>query len=74
MRRMLLIGCCAALLAGLAACEQPQTVTTRKTDAKPWQGADNAYLASGWKAGDRGSWEEQMRARAQTQNDYNKTK
>ena len=29
---------------------------------------------TGWKAGDRASWEEQLRSRAQGQNDYAKTK
>jgi len=59
----------------LAACtEQPQTVNPRKSDTLAWQGAENPYVASGWKAGDKRSWEEQLRMRAQAQNDYTKTK
>ena len=73
MRRPLLIGCSAALLAGLAACEQPQTVTARKTDAKPWQGAHTVYTAPGWKPEDQASWEQQIRSRNQGQNEYART-
>lgn len=63
------------LAAALAACGEPvQTTTTRKVDTKPWQGPDNVYTANGWKAGDRAKWEEQLRQRAQAQNDYNKVK
>ena len=60
----------AALTLLLAACgEKPQT-TTKKVDAQPWEGARDPYVASGWKAGDRASWELQMRNRAQGQNEY----
>ena len=60
----------AALLIGCG--EKPQTTTAsvKKTDAQAWQGTDNPYVANGWKAGDRTSWEEQMRARARGQNEY----
>ena len=60
------------LILVLAACgEKPQTAgSVKKTDGKIWEASDNAYIASGWKAGDRTSWEEQMRKRAQSQNDY----
>ena len=36
-------------------------------------GAASAYTAPGWKAGDQRSWEAQMRARAQGQNEYLRT-
>jgi len=75
MTRLLLAAFAATLAVGLTACEQPQTASGRKSDAKPWQGApDDPYVASGWKAGDRASWEEQMRMRAQSQNDYAKAR
>jgi hypothetical protein len=75
MKRSLLGVVAVSLAAVLVACgERPQTAAGRKTDAKPWQGADNPYVAGGWKAGDKVSWEEQMRVRAQTQNDYNKVR
>ena len=74
-QRVLLICCALGLVAGLAACgEKPQTATPRKTDQKAWQGADNPYAVAGLKAGDKLAWEEQIRTRAQTQNEYNKAK
>lgn len=61
----------AATLLALGACgEKPQTATARKADAKAWEGAADPYVAPGWKAGDRASWESQMRARSQGQNEY----
>lgn len=63
---------CAAVL--LVACgEAPQTAGTRKSDAQAWAGAPgDPYVASGWKPGDQASWEEQMRNRAQGQNEYSR--
>jgi hypothetical protein len=67
-----------ALLAGLAlaACgEKPQTAGLGKNDVAPFQGAQNGFVAAGWKAGDKTSWEQGLKARGQnTQNEYNKTK
>ncbi|HEV7915727.1 MAG TPA: hypothetical protein VGP22_18340 [Albitalea sp.] len=75
MSRLLLIGAALALVGGLAACgERVQTANPRKSDTAAWQGADNPYGAAGWKAGDKASWDEQMRTRALTQNEYAKTK
>lgn len=63
---------CAAVLAfALSGCtEKPQTANPRKADTPAWQGTDNAYVAPGWKAGDKVNWDEQMRTRAQAQNEY----
>ena len=70
----LLRSCGVIVVASLAvACgEKPQTATAsvKKVDGKVWEASDNAYVAPGWKAGDRTSWEEQMRKRAESQNDY----
>jgi len=76
MKRVLLVAVAASIVAGVSACgERPQTASGRKTDAKPCQGAaDDPYVVGGWKAGDQASWEEQMRLRAQTQNDYAKVR
>jgi hypothetical protein len=62
---------------GLSACmEKPQTLGT-KTDAAPFTGtgdAPAAFVNGGWKAGDKTSWEQALRTRAQAgQNDYAKT-
>lgn len=62
----------ASLACLLVACgEKPQTAQTRKSDAQPWSGTSNpAYAVPGWKQGDEHSWDEQMRNRAQGQNEY----
>lgn len=64
-----------ALVLALAACgEQPQVVTGSgvKQDAAPYTGVGKSqYVQDGWTAGDKGSWEQQLKARAQYgQNDY----
>jgi hypothetical protein len=43
-----------------------------KQDDAPYQGVGGSqYAQAGWKAGDKGSWEQQLKARAQYgQNDY----
>ena len=72
-----LVALCALTVAamGLNACgEKSQVAVTKKSDTQAWQGTDSAFVASGWKEGDRTSWEEQLRSRAQSQNDYAKTK
>ena len=57
----------------LAACsEKPQTTTARKADDKPWDGAATAYTAQGYKGTDQAAWEQQMRQRAQGQNEYSR--
>lgn len=64
-----------ALLAMLlSACgEREQTLgTTPKSDGKPWQAPATAHTAKGWNNGDKAIWEAQLRARAQTQNEYAK--
>ena len=65
----------AVLSFGLAGCaEKAQTASARKSDSKAWTGpAGGAYVAPGWKPGDQGSWEDQIRNRAQTQNEYSRT-
>jgi hypothetical protein len=60
----------ALLLSGCG--EQPQTSGTKKSDSKPWDGAQTGHVASGWKAGDQASWEEQLKVRSQGQNEYSR--
>ena len=73
MRPVVLISVLA--LTGLVACgEKPQTGGGVKSDVAPFQGADTKYMNSGWKPGDKTSWEQGLKARAQnTQNEYSKT-
>ena len=59
-----------ALLAGCGGGGPSEGRSVRKTDVPAWQGAVNPYAAPGWKAGDQASWEQQMRVRAQGQNEY----
>ena len=62
------------LTAALAACgERDQSLAAgKKPDTKPWQAAQTPYTVKTWSAGDKTSWETQMRTRAQTQNEYAK--
>ncbi len=57
--------------------EKAQTAgtTSKKADAKPWEGSAQAgYTASGWKAGDKVAWEAQIKTRAQQgQDEYNRS-
>lgn len=57
---------------GLAGCEKSQADAARlkKADARASQGAAKAYTATGWTPGDDASWQAQMRARAEGQNEY----
>lgn len=66
-----------ASVVGLAACgEQPQEMTGQgiKSDNPSYQGVGSSqYANSNWKPGDRSSWEQQLKTRAQYgQNDYNR--
>jgi hypothetical protein len=56
----------------LGACgDKPQTAgTTPKSDTKAWEGSAAVFAAEGYKAGDKAAWEQQLRQRAQSQNDY----
>jgi predicted small lipoprotein YifL len=62
-----------AMVLALAACgEKPQTIgqsAAKKQAGNTWDTAQSDFLASGWKPGDKASWEAQMRTRAQSQNE-----
>jgi hypothetical protein len=76
MRRFSLISLACAGLMGLAACGQSAqenaTGQAIKDDGAPYTGVGQSqYAQGGWKAGDRNSWEQQLKTRAQYgQNDY----
>ncbi len=61
-----------AALAALAGCtEKPQTLSGVKPDAPAFQGPDTAFTASGWKPGDKTSWEQELKTRTVNgQNEY----
>ena len=56
--------------------DKPQDLnpgSASKKDATAFSGTGSAYMAQGWKAGDKTSWEQHLKARAQNgQNDYTK--
>jgi hypothetical protein len=59
----------------LAACtEKPQTITSgNRPDVQAFEGPATSFSAPGWKAGDKTSWEQQLKTRTQNgQNDYTK--
>ena len=72
MRRLTSLATLVAVL-GLTACgESPQGLGGVKSDQAPHSGVGGSqYLNKGWQVGDKGSWEQQLKARAQYgQNDY----
>lgn len=75
MKRLSLTSLAIVALLGLAACgEKPQELKASgvKQDDSAYSGVGKSqYVQPGWKAGDKGSWEQQLKARAQYgQNDY----
>jgi hypothetical protein len=66
------IGLLAACVLLAACAEKPQT-TTRKADGRAYEGTNDGHSVPGWKAGDAASWEQQMKNRAQGQNEYTRT-
>lgn len=63
------------LLGVLAGCgEKPQAMGLPKSDTAAYTGTNSpAFMAPGWKAGDKAAWEQQLKARQlNTQNDYSR--
>ncbi len=72
MKTVIVVGGLSLLL--VACSEKPQDMTSgKKPDAPGWEGAGNAYVVPGWKAGDKKAWEDQLKSRAQGQNEYVRT-
>ena len=67
-----MMGLLAAALALAGCAEKSQVATTKKADGKPWEASQNAYVVPGWKGGDQASWEQQLKARSQNQNEYSR--
>ena len=74
MMRPVLLGAWMAAVVALAGCgEKPQTLSGVKADVPAYQGADNKFVAPGWKPGDKTSWEQDLKTRAMnTQNEYSR--
>ena len=56
-----------AAAAALVACgEKPQEMGGTRSDAAPYAGVGKSqYQQPGWKVGDKASWEQQLKSRAQ---------
>ncbi|MSQ56860.1 MAG: hypothetical protein EXR35_04900 [Limnohabitans sp.] len=58
----------------LGACgDRPQALGFKGDESASAGTVNTSFKASDWKAGDKASWEQALRARAQNQNDYVKT-
>ncbi len=69
--RLAMISAAMVGLTALAGCgEKPQGMGGVKSDTAPYQGTGMAYTVPGWKAGDKTSWEQQLKTRAQAQNGH----
>ncbi len=70
------VGALLAVAVAVSACGESTSgsKSTKKADGKAWEGAGPTFAAAGWKPGDKASWDEQMRVRAQSQNDYARAK
>lgn len=72
MNRLVLLCLSISLLPACGEKDQSQAEARKGPDAKLWQGTNNPYVVKGWSVGDKTSWEGQLKARAQTQNEYAK--
>ncbi|MEO8248166.1 MAG: hypothetical protein ABI589_02250 [Burkholderiales bacterium] len=71
MKRLLFLT--AAALALSACTEKPQTLGTNPNAVAPYAGTKYPYSAPGWTAGDKKSWQEQLKVRTERgQNDYSR--
>ena len=52
-------------VAALTACGEKAQMLGTKNDVTAYSGATNSFVEAGWKAGDKTSWEQQLRARGQ---------
>jgi hypothetical protein len=61
-----------SIAAGLVGCsESPQTLGEVRSDQAPHTGSVvKSHMVPGWTAGDRKTWEAQLKVRAQAQNEY----
>lgn len=71
MKRLILIS--TASLALVACGEKPQELVHTNKDATASSGTGKAFVDGGWKAGDKASWESQLKARTHYgQNDFSR--
>jgi hypothetical protein len=70
MMRAFVICVSGLLLSACGEADQVQSADRHLPDVAPWKGAKNSYVAPGWTPGDQRTWETQLRARQQAQNEY----
>lgn len=71
----MMLAASALLLAACGEVSQDKTAdNTYRNDTPAAQGAKNAYVAAGWTPGNQGSWENQIRARGQLQNEHQRVR
>lgn len=71
MKRLLFVALAAtAVLAGCGEKSQSQADARDSGDVPPYQGAKDPFVAKGWTPGNKTEWDNQMRTRTQTQNEY----
>ncbi|MEN9945273.1 MAG: hypothetical protein RLY18_1231, partial [Pseudomonadota bacterium] len=46
----------------------------KRPDIAPYMGADNGFMAKGWKPGDQASWNAEITKRNQLQSEYSRIK
>ena len=71
------LGLCIAAGALLAACSEPPEIAAKaakRPDVAPYMGADNGFMAKGWKPGDQASWSAEITKRNQSQSEYSRIK
>ncbi|MCC2675822.1 MAG: hypothetical protein K0R58_2769 [Ramlibacter sp.] len=73
MKHLIVLSLAALAMTGCS--EREQTASGIKSDARPFAGTSKQppFMAPGWKQGDAGAWEQQMKVRTvQGQNEYAK--
>ncbi len=50
------------------------TSASKRPDIAPYMGADNGFMAKGWKPGDQASWNAEITKRNQLQSEYSRIK
>ncbi len=73
MKRHPMVVAAVAALALSACTEKPQMLGSNPNDEQPYAGSKYPYAAPGWNAGDKKSWQEQLRVRTQRgQDEYSR--
>ena len=77
-RRSLVAACTAVLIANLVGCGEPDKGPVAykkgqyqgKPDARPWDSAPDGWSGVTWEKGNKTSWENAIKARSLSQNEY----